>query len=76
MNELTIIFILSFVIVVLLPLLGLLAKDVTTLIKRVKDASKDGIITKDEVDDIVKDVGAVLRSIVRLFEAVFIRKQI
>ncbi len=73
MTELTAIYILSFIIVVLLPLIGVLAKDGARLFKSIKTALADGKLTDVEIDIILKDTGIVLRTVVRIIEKIFYR---
>lgn len=60
-------------LVVLVPLFGLLAKDGTKLYRDIRDALKDRRLSDAEIDLIVADTGLVLRSIVRIIEKLFVR---
>lgn len=73
MDSTTIIYILSLVVAVILPLGGVLAKDGAKLYRDVREALKDGRLSDDEIDLILADTGVVLRSIVRLMEKIFVK---
>lgn len=70
MKETTIIYILSFMIIFGMPFIAALAKDASKLFSDVKIGLEDGKLSPDEIDIILKDVGVILRSIVRLIEKV------
>lgn len=71
MDESTIIYTLTFIIMVVIPLISILAKDGTKLFRGVKKALADGKLTDEEIDLILADTGVVLRSLVRLIEKIF-----
>jgi hypothetical protein len=73
MDELQIIYILTFIVAVIIPLFGVLAKDGAYLYREVKKAMEDGKLTEDEIDRILLGVGRLLRSIVRLIEAIVLK---
>lgn len=73
MNELTIIYVLAFIIAVLIPLFGVLAKDGAKLFRDIKEALNDGKLSDTEIDLILADTGILLSSIVKLIEAILIR---
>ncbi len=58
---------------VLMPLFVFLAKDGAKLYRDIRDALKDGELSSAEIDLIIADTGVVLRSIVRLIEAVLLK---
>lgn len=60
-------------LVFLMPLFMLLAKDGAKLYRDIRDALKDGELSSAEIDLIIADTGVVLRSIVRLIEAVLLK---
>lgn len=55
-------------LVVLMPLFGLLAKDGSKLYRSIAKALEDGTITNDEMKIIIDNTGVVLRSIVILID--------
>jgi len=73
MDELTIIYILIFVVTVLIPLFGVLAKDGAYLYREIKKALEDDKLTNDEIDRILNGVGRLLTSIVRMLEAILMK---
>jgi len=73
MDELTIIYLLTFVIVILLPLITVLIKDGANLYRSVRTALEDDKLTNEEIDEILAKTGVMLRSIVRLIEAMYLK---
>jgi len=70
MTELTIIYVLMFVIAVLIPLFTVLAKDGAYLFREIKKALDDGVISDIEIERILEGVGRLLTSVVRIIEAI------
>lgn len=69
----TLIIWLLFITSILLPLFAIIIKDGVSLFRAISKALEDKKITEEEIDNIIKETGDFLKSLVKILETIFVK---